>query len=136
MPVVDASVYVAVAHEADRFHNRCFDWLEAEVRGGQSLVAPNLLLVEVAAAIRRLTGERRLADRVVTDLLETGVVELLPLTVERARQAAEVAATAGVRGADALYLALARELGEPLFTNDRQQLRRGAAVARVERPPA
>jgi predicted nucleic acid-binding protein len=134
LAVIDASVYVAIAHAADRFHARCLDWLEARLRAGDSLIAPTLLVVEVAAAIRRLTGERRLADRVVADLYEAAVIELLPLTVERSRHAARTATRAAVRGADALYLALASELDEPLVTLDRQQLRRGATVARVERP--
>ena len=134
MPVVDASVYVAIAHEADRFHGRCLGWFEESLRTGLHLLAPGLLVVEVAAAVRRLTGDRRLADRVVSDLLETGAIELLPLTMDRSRRAARAAASAGVRGADAVYLALAEELDETLVTLDRQQLRRGGVVARVERP--
>ncbi len=134
MPVVDASVYVSIAHGADRHHARCLRWLEAGLKRQESLVAPNLLLVEVAAAVRRLTGSRQLAEAAVADLLETGLIELVPLSAERAARAAGIAAAAGVRGADAVYLALAEELDATLVSLDRRQLERGAGIARVERP--
>ncbi len=134
MPVVDASVYVSIAHGADRHHERCLRWLEAGLERQEPLVAPNLLLVEVAAAVRRLTGRRQLAEAAVADLLETGLIELVPLSAERAARAAGIAAAAGVRGADAVYLALAEELDATLVSLDRRQLERGAGIARVERP--
>ncbi len=134
MAVVDASVYVSIAHGADRHHRRCLRWLGSCLERGESLVAPSLLQVEVAAAVRRLTGERRLAETVVAELRETGVIELVPLDAGRAARAAGIAAAAGVRGADAVYLGLAAELGTPLITLDRGQLERGAGVADVRRP--
>ncbi len=134
MAVVDASVYVSIAHGADRHHQRCLRWLGSCLERGESLVAPSLLQVEVAAAVRRLTGERRLAETVVAELRETGVIELVPLDAGRAARAAGIAAAAGVRGADAVYLGLAAELGTPLITLDRRQLERGAGVADVRRP--
>ncbi len=134
MPIVDASVYVSIAHGADRHHQRCIRWLETRLDDDLSLVAPNLLLVEVAAAIRRLTGDPRLAAAVLADLRETALIELVPLTAERADRAASIAAAAGVRGADAVYLALAQELGDTLVTLDRRQLRRGGPFAPVEHP--
>lgn len=134
MQVVDASVYVAFANEADRFHEPAVRWLESCLDAQRPLAAPSLLVVEVAASIRRLTGDRRLAERVVSDLVETGWIELAPLTPERSRRAAKIAAGTGVRGADAVYVALAQELGATLVTVDRQQLTRASVVARVARP--
>ncbi len=132
MWVVDASVYIAAATESDRNHERARIWLEESAAG--SLVAPNLLLTELAASVRRLTSSRRAAERAVAELRDDGLVELVPLTRERGLQAAEVAAMTGVRGADSVYLALARELDASLITLDRQQLERGKMVATVRRP--
>lgn len=132
MPVVDASVAVALYHAGDPQHRRCLEWLEERLERAEELFAPSLLQVEVAAAVRRLTGRARLARESAAGL--GAWLTLLPLEEERAAAAAEVAAATGVRGADAVYLALARELREPLVTLDRQQLERGRAIARVERP--
>ncbi len=134
MPVVDASVWVSVCHARDRHHRKARRWLEARLAEGDRLGAPTLLRVEVAAAVRRLTGERGLADEVLATLDERGWIDFVDLDSARSRNAAEIAAATGVRGADAVYLELAVQRGEALVTLDRQQLERGSAVARVETP--
>ena len=134
MPVIDASVYVSLTNESDRHHGRCVSWLGETLETDESLVAPSLLLVEVTASIRRLTGDGKLAARVGDELQALELVELVPLTLERSKSAAMIAAKTAVRGADAVYLALAKERRETLVTLDRQQLERGGEVATVQRP--
>ena len=134
MPVIDASVYVSLANAADRHHERCLEWFESSLHVAEPLAAPGLLLVEVTAAIRRLTGISKLARLVTSDIQEIGRLELYPLTAARSEAAADLAATVGVRGADAVYLALAKELGETLVTLDRQQLDRGRGSVDVRKP--
>lgn len=134
MPVIDASVYVSIANEADRHHDLCIEWFESCLRQGAPMAAPSLLLVEVAAAIRRLTGSTKLAQRVLLELQETDLIEFFPLTAARSVAAADLAAEIGVRGADATYIALAAELNEVLVTLDRQQLERSKGVIDVTKP--
>lgn len=134
MPVIDASVCVSLANEADRHHDRSLAWFESSLRLDEPLAAPGLLLVEVAASIRRLTGSAKLARRVVSEIRETDGLQLYPLTNARSETAADLAAITGVRGADAVYLALARELEVPLITLDRQQLERGRTLISVKKP--
>ena len=134
MPVVDASVWVSLCHRGDRHHRRSRRWLEAALGEAEQLAAPTLLRVEVAAAIRRLTGDRGLANEALATLDGDGWVDLVDLDSERSRRAAEIAAATGARGADAVYLELAVQRGVPLVSWDRQQLARGSAVARVETP--
>ena len=57
-----------------------------------------------------------------------------PVTVELGMLAAVAARTTAVRGADAVYLALAAELGIPLVTWDRQQRERGSVFCRTMTP--
>ena len=134
MTVVDASVWVALHHGGDRFHARCAGWLERLLIEGGPLVAPTLLEVEAAAALRRLTGDEQSAQEVLAESSDLGFLELIPLTVPRAHRAAALAMSTGVRGADAVYLDLARERNDVLVTLDRQQLDRGAGVVAVEEP--
>ncbi len=134
MPVVDASVWVSLFHAGDRHHRRSRRWLEKALGEPERIAAPTLLRVEVAAALRRLTGDRELAEEALATLDEHSWVELVDLDSERSRRAAAIAAATGARGADAVYLELAVQRGVALVTWDRQQLARGLAVARVERP--
>jgi predicted nucleic acid-binding protein len=71
---------------------------------------------------------------VVEELFALGAVELIPLDRERARRAAALAAASGVRGADAVYLALAQELVENLVTLDRLQAEQGAKLVEIRTP--
>lgn len=134
MPVVDASVWVSLFHQGDRHHRRCAAWLEGVLGEGSPLASPSLLEPEVAAAIRRLTGDESLARGVVEEIERLEIVELVPLTNKRSRRVAEIAAATPVRGADAVYLELAHDRNDILVTIDRQQLERGRQVVRVERP--
>jgi predicted nucleic acid-binding protein len=133
MPVIDASVVVALHHAGDRHHRVAFAWLKA-LDSNERLAAPNLMVVEVAAAIRRLSGDADLAEEAADDVRSGGWIDLYPLTPEREEAATRMACDVAVRGADAVYLALAAELGQLLVTLDRQQLERGGEVGSVVRP--
>jgi predicted nucleic acid-binding protein len=134
VPVVDASVWVSLCHSGDRYHGKSRRWLENALGKAEQLAAPTLLRVEVAAAIRRLTGDQRLAEEALATLEGHGWVELVDLDSERSRRAAEIASATGARGADAVYLELAVQRRVTLVTWGRQQRARGSAVARVETP--
>jgi predicted nucleic acid-binding protein len=136
MAVIDASVYVALvnAHEVD--HEGSWAWFEGAARSGEPIRAPAVLLAEVSAALSRGVGDPTLARQVTGQLMRSRTIELVPVTLELAEQAAGIAAECGIRGCDAVYLALSEASGEELVTLDRQQLERGRAVVAVRRPQA
>lgn len=61
-------------------------------------------------------------------------LDLIPLTSQLAERAAQVAAANRLRGADAIYAAVASEFGTTLITWDREMLQRGPAVTRTITP--
>jgi predicted nucleic acid-binding protein len=134
MAVIDASVYIALINAHEKDHTRCWVWFERAKADQQRILAPAILLAEVAAALSRGVGNFELAHRVVGQLKHSSVIELLPVTVTLADRAATVAADHRVRGCDAVYIALADELGEHLITLDRQQIDRGAAIVNAYEP--
>lgn len=134
MAVIDASVYVALMNAHEVAHPSSWAWFEQAKRAQTPIRAPAIMLTEVAAALGRGVGDPRLAHRIVGQILRTQAIELLPVTAELAERAAGVAAECGIRGCDAIYVALARETRDELVTLDRQQLERAGAVVVTRRP--
>ena len=68
-------------------------------------------MAEVSAALGRGVGDKVLAHRVVQKLKGLQVIELSPVTLAIAEQAAIVAADHRIRGCDAVYIALPDQRG-------------------------
>ena len=134
MSVVDASVWVSLLAADDVNHAASVQWFERQIAQGTPLAAPSLVLVEVAAAITRRTGDRTAVDIAVARLRRIPELVLVELTIDRATRAAAAATVLVLRGADAVYAALAIELGVPLVTWDRQQRERSAPLISVSSP--
>lgn len=133
MTVLDTSAVVDFLLGAETFEE-----VEQILARDAPVAAPELLVFEVLAALRRLTQrDPSLADRAgmaVDDLADLPVV-LYPAMGLRAR-AWELRANFTV--ADALFVALAEALEEPLATKDRAlaaAARRYTGIAVVELGP-
>jgi predicted nucleic acid-binding protein len=134
MAVIDASFYVALINAHEKDHARSWAWFEQAKAEQEPIVAPVILLAEVAAALRRGVGDLALAHRVVQQLERSGVIELVPVTLAMAERAATIAADHRIRGCDAVYVALADQLGDCLVTLDQQQLERSTAIVSAREP--
>jgi predicted nucleic acid-binding protein len=132
--VVDASVYVALISAREPDHASSWAWFAQAQALREPLVAPAILLAEVAAALSRGVGDPALARRVVEQLQRAQVIELTPVTATVAARAAAIAADHLILGCDAVYVAVAEQLDTELVTLDRQQLERGAAVVSTRIP--
>ncbi len=126
--VVDASVWVARFVVADVHHVESVAWLARQIGEGKFLVGPALLLPEVAAAVTRRTGDPMLAGAAVAHLHRFPLLRLEPLDEDLATHAAALASSLRLRGADAIYAAVARQLGVPLVSWDGEQITRAGAV--------
>jgi predicted nucleic acid-binding protein len=129
--VVDASVIVSRLVPHDVHHEASHRWLARHVAGGGLVIAPALLLPEVAAAVSRRTGESRLARRALDAVLRVPGLRLVPVDETLARAAARLAGRLRVRGADAVYVAAAAVLRVPLVTWDVEQRDRAARLVEV-----
>ena len=89
-----------------------------------------LCLAEVSGTIRRLTGSADLANSAVA-LLSRMATRTWHVDGIVGSAAASLAAKLALRGADAVYVALACELGEPLVTLDKEQIERAATVVLI-----
>jgi predicted nucleic acid-binding protein len=93
-----------------------------------------ILLAEVGGAMARRSGNRRVAQDAVDRLKNSGEVNLFEIDDELADHSASIAVQLGLRGANAVYVALAEGLGMPLVTWDGEQRERGRIRVRVVTP--
>ncbi|OGS45350.1 MAG: hypothetical protein A3K66_05060 [Euryarchaeota archaeon RBG_16_67_27] len=134
--VVDASV-AAKWFLQEPHSEAALSLRDAHVDGNVSLVAPSLVIVEVANALRYHPGigSELLADH-VTALLDLGL-GLDPVSEESISAAVRCAYRVGLTVYDAWYISLAERMDCPLVTADQTQLRAaGARGVHVDRWPA
>ncbi|MCI0520917.1 MAG: type II toxin-antitoxin system VapC family toxin [Chloroflexi bacterium] len=133
MVVVDASVWVARLIPQDVFHVAAREWMAARRSDKALLISPALLLPEIGGAISRRTGDRDTAAQVVSALERLPGLRLIEMERSLLASAAALAASLGLRGADAVYVAAAEYLRLPLCTLDDDQARRAAYLIEVMR---
>jgi predicted nucleic acid-binding protein len=88
------------------------------------IIVPNLVLVEVAGAISRTRRASAQAQAFATALSRLPHVTVRVLDEVCALHALTLAAQHGLRGADAVYAAVACEAGSTLVTLDNEHLTR------------
>ena len=130
--VVDASVWVSRLVPADAFHEQVKYWLDDQRRQGVEYVSPSLLLPEVGGAISRRTETPGLGKQAVAALQDLPWLRMVEMDASLVTTAAQLASDLGLRGADALYVAVAYRLGLPLVTLDEDQIKRASKVVSIQ----
>ena len=134
MFVVDASVWVARFVLADAHHRTSLAWLSAQIDADESLIMPSAALPEVAGAIARRTGFDGDALNAIEAIRRLPNTTLVDIDTPLAERASKIATHQRLRGADALYVVVAYEIGVPLITWDREQRLRGSAIVTTAEP--
>ncbi len=134
MYVIDASVYVSRLKATEVSHASSKRLLEALQAQRIPVSCPNLVWPEVAAAVASGTGDPTLGLAAVVILRRLPFHAHVPLDNGLAGAATELAAKCGLRGADAVYVALAQRLDCPLVTLDDEQRIRAAGSVNTYSP--
>jgi len=121
--VVDASVWVARLVSQDVFHEPVKAWMFARLEEGDQFLAPSLLLAEIGGAISRRTTSS-LGLKAVEYVQGLPGLQLVEMEDSLLREAAQLAAELGLRGADSTYVAVAARLDLPFITLDVDQRER------------
>jgi predicted nucleic acid-binding protein len=133
--VVDASLWVSQLVPSDAHHPTARRWLDAALAAGAwTPVVPALALPEVAGAVARHTGVPALGEEALTALRAVPGLRVVALDASLGEEAGRVAARLGLRGADAVYVAVAHALDVPLVTLDDELEARAGRFIRVLRP--
>jgi predicted nucleic acid-binding protein len=132
--VIDASFYISLINVDESSHAASWAWFQEAQLGQEALSAPVILLAEIASALSRGLANPALAHQVVQQLLQSKVINLVPVTQALTERAAAIAADYQIRGCDAIYVALAEQLADCLITLDQQQLERGSVIVTTRKP--
>jgi predicted nucleic acid-binding protein len=128
--VLDASVWVARLVPQDEFHKPIKEWMLAQRDQEVQFISPSLMLAEVAGAISRRTvhslGRKALQE--LQSLPGLRIVEMNHILVV---EVAVLAADFGLRGADSVYVAVAKQLHVPLLTFDVDQRQRAQKIVEI-----
>jgi len=134
MYTLDANVFVRDLDTREPNHAECHMLLDRLQANELPIIVPVLVLTEVAGTISRMRRDP-IASRLAADLLrETRNITFLPVDEALAQEAAELAADYALRGADAIYVAVARRHSCTLISLDREQRERAAAVVTARTP--
>ena len=136
MYVVDASVWASYYIPDDIFYPISREWIRRQVEVLEVITAPAILLAEVGGAVSRRTGDSQQAFEALALMQRLPNFQVLEVDASLARFSADLAVDLRLRGADALYVALAQRLDIPLITWDREQLQRGIAAVTALTPEA
>ena len=131
---IDVSVFVNAFNPHEEGHAESLQLLATIQERGDPVIVPTLLIAEMASAVARASDDSVGAIQYAHATAALPHLTLVPLTPTTARQAAELAATHRLRGADAVYLAVARRYGTTLVSRDDEQRTRGSAVVPCQTP--
>lgn len=135
MPMIlDASVLVALFSPYDPFHERASTLFSRLQEGEMEVVIPSLALAEVACALFRRTQNFEFTHTSLLTMKESPIIRIEEVTVELATRAARLVKYAPLRGADAIYVALAELEDGILYTFDAEQRERGKAIVETREP--
>jgi predicted nucleic acid-binding protein len=132
---IDASVFLNAFNPYEAGHEESHRLLAQFQEQATPIIAPTLLLPEVAAAVSRGREDENLAREFAISLSRLPHLVLVPSDTALAQQATDVAARYRLRGSDAVYAAVALRFGSTLVTLDREQRER-VAEALTARYPA
>lgn len=119
---IDASVFVASARYDEPGYLISREFLrEAQA---YEIYCPSLVLAECAAAIARQTDDPSLAEELVCIIEDFPGINLISLDLPLARKASKIALRNRLRGADAVYAAVAVVFDAILISWDQEMLKR------------
>lgn len=124
MYTVDASVWVNSFDQQEVGYEDSREFLGLLAKQEMSIYVPTLVLVEVAAAISRTRGDISQAEAFANALSKIPKLHLVNLDEDLAKEAQRLAAHQKLRGADAVYAAVALRKNCVLVTTDKEQLTR------------
>ncbi len=133
MYTLDASVWVNACDQREPGHAISRQLITLLRERAIAVILPTLALPEIAGSVSR-TRTQAFGAAYVRSVVAQQNVEFVNLSAALARQAMLLAAAQRLRGADAVYAALARRRNTTLVSRDAEHLTRLTAIIVVQTP--
>lgn len=134
MYTLDANIFLRDANPYDPDHATCHLLLEQLESQAISVIVPFFVLVEIAGVLGRELRDPIRARLFFEKMHALPTISFVALDEELSLKAAELAADRALRGADALYVAVAQQYACQLVTLDQEMYTRAAVVVPVRTP--
>lgn len=134
MYVVDASVWVSYFIKSEATHLASRDWVARQTDVGVPILGPSIVLTEIAGAVSRRTQREELGRMSSTLVSRLPGFRMVPIDQELTDISVSVASGMRLKGADAVYVALASLVGAPLVSWDKEQIERGGRIVSTQTP--
>ncbi len=125
--VVDACVWIAAFPPKEAQHFPAAELIKQLARQRPNVTVPTLALAETCGAIARRSDSPEVAPVILNFLLAQSWITYADIDATLGQEAASIAMKCRLRGADAVYVALAATRDEPLITLDAEMLERAPA---------
>jgi predicted nucleic acid-binding protein len=119
---------IAAADAADVFHQPSRDLLRKIVTEGIAVIQPSFARIEVACALARRLRNSAQGSQLTQTLMDRIVTTEQPLTQSFLATAEALGTRQFLRGADALYAAVAELSQSPLVSWDKEHLQRAGGI--------
>lgn len=133
--VIDASVWVAAFLQRDPHRPGVMAFLLSLATTPVEAAIPSLCLAEVGGAIARRSSAATAAEQAVQLLRDLPWLYVIDSDTRLATLAVDIAIGQRLRGADAVYAALAAYRRAPLVTLDNEIIERAGGVFQALTPP-
>lgn len=132
--VLDASVMIAAVTMREIGHAPAKAFMAGCTAHSLPILVPAIALAEFSGALSRTGRSVQQTRRMLAVYRNQADFAVAPVEVALGEEAAAIALLQHIKGCDAIYLALARELASPLVTLDREQRERAPEDVEVLTP--
>jgi predicted nucleic acid-binding protein len=118
--VIDSNVFISLYFETERFHKKARKIYEKILLREIEPITSALMLPEVCGAVSRKIG-KDMAKEIraeIESLIKKDILKVEKITTERINSASSLAIDLQIKGADSLFVSLAKELGTYFLTFD------------------
>ena len=131
---IDASVIISAAHDTEIYSEASQEFLSRLREEKLKAFLPELVMPEIASGLLRATKNVKFAYEFVDSLRAIPNFAFVPLDRTLSDAAVNVIIATGLKGADAVYVALALNYNLTLVTLDKDQLLRSRNLIAVRKP--
>jgi predicted nucleic acid-binding protein len=132
--VVDASVWLRAHHLGEPHHEETGNWLDMMLATNSGIALPTLFLAEIGGALARSGMARETLVDVISQIVHDPSISVYAVDLSLAALSIDIVSATGLRGSDAIYVALALRLHLPLVSWDKEHLSRASSVVDVMTP--